>query len=123
MADCLHITNIRAYGYVGLYPEEQTLGQWFSVNLTVWLDLTRPAQTDEITHTYDYSVVAQEIQTLIQTMKFKLIERMAGAIADHVLQSNLVEQVQVCLTKERPAIPNFMGSVTVDITRTRSNSL
>jgi 7,8-dihydroneopterin aldolase/epimerase/oxygenase len=119
MADCLHITNIRAYGYVGLYPEEQTLGQWFSVDLTVWLDTLQAAQTDDISHTYDYSVVVQEIQTLIQTVKFKLIERLAGAIADHVLQSNLVEQVQVRLTKERPAIPHFTGSVTVDIIRTR----
>jgi len=119
MADCLHINSIRAYGYTGFLPEEQTLGQWFTVDLVVWLDLSQAAQTDHIIHTYDYSQVIQDIQTLIQTSKFKLIERLAGAIADQILQSDQIEQVQVRLTKERPPVPNFTGSVTIDITRSR----
>jgi len=119
MADRLHINSIRAYGYTGFLPEEQTLGQWFTVDLTIWLNLAQAAQTDDLTHTYDYSEVIQDIQTLIHTSKYKLIERLAEAIADYILQSENIEQVQVRLTKERPPVPNFTGNVTIDITRTR----
>ncbi len=35
--DCIHVTGIRAYGYTGYLPEEQSLGQWFEVDLKLWL--------------------------------------------------------------------------------------
>ncbi len=42
MTDALHLRGLRAYGYTGLLPEEQRLGQWFEVELTLWLDLAQP---------------------------------------------------------------------------------
>jgi len=122
VADCLNITDIRAYGYTGLLPEEQTLGQWFTVELKVWLDLRPAAQSDAIEDTYDYSAVIQEIQALIQTSRFKLIERLAEAIATHILQSYAVQQVQVRLTKVSPPVPHFTGSIIVEITRDRPSA-
>jgi len=119
MSDSLHITNIRAYGYTGLLPEEQTLGQWYTVDLRVWLDISSAAATDDIAHTYDYRAAVKDIQTLIQTERFKLVERLTEAIAQRILASEQVEQVQVKLTKVSPPIPDFTGSVTVDITRRR----
>lgn len=117
MPDSLTISDIRAYGYIGLLPEEQTLGQWFSVDLTVWLDLAPAAASDEIDQTFDYAGVVKDVQHLIQTERFKLIERLAEAIATLVLQSHPIEQVQVCLTKVNPPIPNFNGRVTATIIR------
>lgn len=119
MPDSLHITDIRAYGYTGLLPEEQTLGQWYTVDLRIWLDLTAAAASDDIAQTYDYRAAVQEIQKLIQTARFQLVERLTEAIAQHLLTAEQVEQVQVRLTKVSPPIPNFTGSVIVDITRRR----
>ena len=31
--DCIHLTGIRGYSYVGYLPEEKVLGQWFEVDL------------------------------------------------------------------------------------------
>lgn len=122
MPDSLHITNIRAYGYTGLFPEEQTLGQWYTVDLRVWLDISAAAANDDIAHTYDYRTAVKDIQTLIQTERFKLVERLTEAIAQRILESEQVEKVQVQLTKVSPPIPDFTGSVTVDITRSRQVS-
>lgn len=115
--DSLHITGIRAYGYTGFLPEEQTLGQWFEVNLTVWRSLAEPGSSDDLKDTFDYSVIVTQIQELIQTMRFQLIERLADEIARLVLRSGGVTQTRVQLTKLTPPIPNFDGRVTVDISR------
>lgn len=118
--DCIHINGIRAYGYVGFLPEEQVLGQWFEVDLTVWLNLLSAGKSDDLTETYDYSQAVMAIQTMIQTTQCKLIEKLAEEVAALVLVARQVEQVQVRLTKPRPPIPNFSGQVSVEIIRRRS---
>ncbi len=117
--DRLHINNIRAYGYTGLLPEEQRLGQWFEVNLTLWLDLAAAAASDAITDTCDYSQLVTAVQQLVQTQPFQLIETLAAAIAQLALAEAHLTQVRVQLTKLTPPIANFDGSITVEITRSR----
>ena len=117
--DRLHINNIRAYGYTGLLPEEQRLGQWFEVNLTLWLDLAAAAASDAIADTCDYSQLVTAVQQLVQTQPFQLIETLAAAIAQLALAEAHLTQVRVQLTKLTPPIANFDGSVTVEITRSR----
>jgi 7,8-dihydroneopterin aldolase/epimerase/oxygenase len=117
--DCIHINGIRAYGYVGFFPEEQILGQWFEVDLTIWTDLAAAGQSDELSQTYDYSSDLAKIQSLIQTVKYKLIEKLANEIAAIVLTSPQVQQVRVRLTKPNPPIPNFSGQIVLEMTRGR----
>lgn len=119
--DCIHINGIRAYGYIGYLPEEQVLGQWFEVDLTVWLDLSRAGKSDCLAETYDYSKDVHTIQQLIQTAKHRLIEKVADEIAAIVLTSKQIEQVRVRFSKLQPPIPNFSGQVTVEITRSRQD--
>ena len=101
--DCIHLTGIRGYGYTGFLPEEQVLGQWFEVDVKLWLDLSEPAKTDNIEDTIDYRRVINLVQNLLKTSKFALVERLAGAIADTILEhSDSIDQVQVILSKCRP---------------------
>lgn len=120
--DSIQVTGIRAFGYIGLLPEEQALGQWFEVDLTVWFDLAKAGESDRIEDTYDYRSAVLAVQKLIKTERFALIEKLAGAIANLILESG-VEQVRVRVTKVAAPIPNFDGRISVDITRTRSTSL
>jgi 7,8-dihydroneopterin aldolase/epimerase/oxygenase len=118
--DCIHIEGIRAYGYIGFLPEEQVLGQWFEVSLIVWTDLSKAGKSDDLAETYDYSQDVAAIQTLIQTVKYKLIEKLAEEIAAIVLTSEQIQQVKVRLTKLHPPIPHFSGQVTLEILRSRT---
>lgn len=120
IADCLQINGIRAYGYVGFLPEEQVLGQWFEVDLTIWTDLAEAGKSDRLEDTYDYSKVVPRIQQLIETAKYKLIETLAAEIAQIVLESSKAQQVRVQLTKPTPPIPDFSGQIVLDITRSRA---
>jgi len=118
--DILHVNGIRGYGYTGFFEEEQALGQWFEVDLTFWLDLSVAGESDDLNDTLDYSKVAILVQDLIKSSKFKMIERLADAIASAVLDLSSVEQVKVCLTKCQPPIPDFSGEIKLEIVRSRS---
>ena len=122
--DCIHVTGIRCYGYTGLLPEEQVLGQWFEVDLTLWLDLSPAGESDEIADTIDYCKMVETVQQLVKTSKFALIERLAKAIADAILEieehssnQSRLQQVKVHLTKVSPPIPDFGGHVSIELTR------
>jgi 7,8-dihydroneopterin aldolase/epimerase/oxygenase len=115
--DTIQVTGIRAFGYLGVLPEERVLGQWFEVNLTIGLDLSKAGASDRLEDTYDYRDVIQAIQTLIETTQVQLLESAAEAIAAIVLATHQVQQVKVRLTKVAPPIANFSGAISVEIMR------
>ncbi len=120
--DTIHLTGIRCYGYTGYLPEEQVLGQWFEVDLTLWLDLSPAGKSDAIEDTLDYRNIISTVQQLVKTSKFALLERLANAIAQSILESDRVAQVQVRLSKPAAPIPDFTGKITIELTRAGQNS-
>jgi dihydroneopterin aldolase len=117
--DCIHLKEIRCYGYTGALPEEQVLGQWFEIDLTLWLDLSLAGQSDRLSDTLDYCNVITAVKHQVQTARFMLLERLATAIAEAVLQFEPVAQVNVQLTKCAAPIPDFGGKIVIEITRQR----
>ncbi len=118
--DCIYLTGIRAYGYTGYLKEEQVLGQWFEVDVKLWLDLSISAETDAIEDTIDYRSIISLVQDLVKTSKFALVERLAGSIADSILHSAAtVKQVQVILSKPAAPIPDFGGKITIELIRSK----
>jgi 7,8-dihydroneopterin aldolase/epimerase/oxygenase len=115
--DSIQVNGIRAYGYVGYLPEERILGQWFEVDLTLWVDLTTAAESDEITDTLDYREAIAIVKEQITTAKFALVEKLVSAIANQLLSLEKVHQVRVQLSKPAAPIPDFGGRITLDITR------
>jgi len=114
--DTIHITGIRAYGYIGVLPEEQVLGQWFSVDLT--LSYRNDAgKSDRIDDAYDYRWAIEAVQHTIRHARFRLIEALAEAIAHRVLRRGKLEQVRVRVTKPAAPIPDFDGQVSVTVCR------
>ncbi|BAQ66726.1 dihydroneopterin aldolase [Geminocystis sp. NIES-3709] len=117
--DCIEVSGIRSYGYTGLLPEERTLGQWFEVDLTLWLDLQISGKSDDINDTVDYRHVIEMVKHIIKTAKFALVEKLAEVIADDILKFESISKVRVKLSKPAPPIPDFGGKITIDITRTK----
>jgi dihydroneopterin aldolase len=115
--DSIKIKDIRCYGYTGYLREEQTLGQWFKVDLTLTLDLSTAGKSDRLEDTLDYRQVITIVKDIVKTSRYALVERLAEAIAQAILTLNLVPQVRVELTKLAPPIPDFGGQVIIDITR------
>ncbi|MCG9890778.1 MAG: dihydroneopterin aldolase [Thermosynechococcaceae cyanobacterium MS004] len=117
--DNLHLKGIRGYGYTGVFPEENVLGQWFEADLEIKLDLRPSGRSDDLTDTLHYGEVVTQVQEILQRSRFALIERLATVIAEAVLAYPQVHQVRVCLTKMTPPIPDFSGQVQVEIVRSK----
>lgn len=120
--NCLYINGIRGYGYVGFFAEEKKLGQWFQVDLKLEADLQAAAESDDLSQTIDYAHVVNLTQTMISTARVDLIETLAASILDQLLLLEKIQTAQIRLTKESPPIPDFSGSVTVEMTRSASDS-
>ncbi|PHJ59987.1 dihydroneopterin aldolase [Nostoc linckia z18] len=120
--DCIYLTGIRGYGYTGYLPEEQVLGQWFEVDVRLWLDISPAAKTDAIEDTLDYRSVISLVQHLVKTSKFALVEKLVTVIADSILQQyDRITQVQVILTKPGAPIPDFSGKISIELTKSKSD--
>lgn len=121
--DYIRLTGIRAYGYTGFLAEERSLGQWFEVDINLWIDVSKAAESDKIEDTLDYRQVIYIAQNLIKTSKFSLIEKLAVVIAETILNdtssSLFLEKIQVTLSKLAAPIPDFAGNISIDVTRSK----
>ncbi len=116
-SDTIEVTEIRAYGYTGALPEEQVLGQWFSVDLTLFY-ANDAGISDRLDDAYDYRWAISAAQHTVRNTRFRLIETLAQAIATRLLSKGALQQVRVRVTKPAAPIPDFGGQVAVTIFRT-----
>jgi dihydroneopterin aldolase/2-amino-4-hydroxy-6-hydroxymethyldihydropteridine diphosphokinase len=69
-----------------------------------------------------YGLVCERVTELVRDSKDILLERLAAKVADVVLEFDLVDEVEVTLTKLRPPIPEEVQSTGVRIVRTRAEA-
>lgn len=116
--DKIYFNGMRFYGYHGVYPEENRLGQRFHVDLQLYLDLSLPGKTDDLHDTVNYADAYQIAKRIVEEERYRLIETVAEKIAARLLESfDLVKQVMVRVTKPDPPIPGHYDSVAVEIIR------
>lgn len=108
------------YGYHGVFQEETKLGQRFIVDLEVETDLQQAGTTDNLEYSINYGQLYFDVKEIVEGKPFKLIEAVAEAIADKMLNSyNRVHGVMVRVIKPDPPIPGHYQSVSVEILRKR----
>jgi 7,8-dihydroneopterin aldolase/epimerase/oxygenase len=117
VADRITLTGLTVFGRHGVFAHEKQEGQDFVVDLTVWLDLTTAAATDDLSRTVHYGELAQLAADIIGGQSRDLIEAVAGEIADAVLASFPVTSVEVTLHKPAAPIPLRFADVSVTLTR------
>jgi len=69
-----------------------------------------------------YGLVCERVAELARDSKDILLERLAAKVADAVLEFDLVDVVDVTLTKLRPPIPEEVQSTSVVLSRTRAEA-
>ena len=115
--DRIFIRDLRARCIVGIFPEERSKKQDIEINIVMHADLSKAARTDRIEDTIDYKAIKKSVLALVERSEFFLIERLAGSIADLVLEDAMVERVEITLDK--PGALRFARSVAIDLVRTR----
>ncbi len=109
------------FGTHGVNPEETELGQRFGVDLTVRLDLSKPARTDHLDDTVSYSALYKLVRAEVEGKPSKLIEHLAGRLLDKILDYNKrIIEVEVTISKLSPPLKGITsGEVAVRLKRKR----
>lgn len=120
-ADRIVIEGLEVFANHGVYPEENALGQKFTVSLTLYTDLSRAGETDDLDASIDYGRVCHMADSYLREHTFKLIEAAAEGLAAHLLAAfPLLLGIRVKLEKPWAPIGLPLSSVGVEIERTRS---
>jgi dihydroneopterin aldolase len=122
MTDRIRLNEMVFYGYHGVLPEEQALGQRFVVDVELVTDLRAAGVSDDLEQTVNYAAVYTAVRDIVTGPPRKLIEAVAEQIAARILADHAaVERVRVRVRK--PAVPiagSVLGSAEVQIERTRA---
>lgn len=119
--DEIFLKGIKAYGYHGVFEKENREGQWFFADLKMLLPLADAAAADDLEKTVDYSRAAAIVKTCIETRPpFRLIERLAGTIAEKILaEFPQVRALEVVVHKPEAPLGVEAEDVRVKIRRAR----
>jgi dihydroneopterin aldolase len=120
VSDRITLTGLRVFGYHGVFEHEKRDGQDFLIDVTVWLDLTAAAASDDLTQTVHYGELAERVAAIVAGDPRDLIETVAGDIADEVLTDERVGEVEVTVHKPSAPIPLSFQDVAVTVRRRRS---
>lgn len=118
--DAIELKRMSFYGYHGVHPEEERLGQPFLVTLVLTLSLREAGMTDDLQKTVDYGKVYQLVREQVVERRYNLLEALSQGIAREVLSAfPKIHQVKVLVEKPAPPIPGILEGVVVEITRRR----
>lgn len=118
--DKIYVNGMQFYGYHGVLPEENTLGQRFIVDLIAETDLKKAGDTDKLEHSVNYAELFSVCQMVVEGKPYQLIEAVAEQIAQEILRRFAkIAAVTVKVTKPDPPIPGHYQSVAVEIKRSR----
>jgi dihydroneopterin aldolase len=110
------------YGFHGVFPDENKLGQQFYVDAELSLSLAEAGHSDELEHTVNYAKVYHTVQDLVEGKSYRLIEALAENIASTLLQTyTSINEIKVRVIKPHPPFKIFFDGVTVEITRKRED--
>lgn len=119
MTDRITLTGLRVRGHHGVFDEERRDGQDFVVDMTVWVDLARAAETDDLDDTLNYGALASRAAEIVAGKPWNLLETVGAAIADEVMEDPRPHAVEVTIHKPNAPIPLDFGDVAVTVRRSR----
>jgi dihydroneopterin aldolase len=115
----IKIRNIRIYAYHGCLIEEGKIGSDYRVDLKVKADLSKSAQTDNLSDTVDY-VHLNKIVKKEMAVRSKLLEEVAKRILDKILEEiPIVKKAKVAISKLNPPIGGNVAMVTIEMSKRR----
>jgi FolB domain-containing protein len=116
--DQILIKDLLGRGVIGVSDRERARPQDILVNLVIFTDISKAAESDNIADCVDYSLVAKKIIAHVESIQRYTVEALAADIAALCLEEQGVEGVRVRV--EKPGAVRFSKSVGVEIERFKS---
>jgi 7,8-dihydroneopterin aldolase/epimerase/oxygenase len=123
MSDTIFIRGLSLHAYHGVMPYEGKVGQTFTIDLKLTIDLSAAAHSDKVLDTVSYDKVVACASQAFCAQRFRLIEAAAGSVADAVLAKfQRVREIEVTIHKPHAPIAATFSDVGVTLVRARSSS-
>ncbi|MGE0061879.1 MAG: dihydroneopterin aldolase [Xanthobacteraceae bacterium] len=121
MSDRISIRGLSLHAYHGVMPHEGKVGQSFTIDMVLDIDLKRAAASDKVADTVSYDQVVKAASDAFCGARFKLIETAAGKVADAVLaRFPKVRGIEVTIHKPHAPIAATFDDVAVTLVRKRN---
>ncbi|WP_026917511.1 dihydroneopterin aldolase [Gordonia shandongensis] len=113
MADRIELKGLRVRGNHGVFDHERRDGQEFVIDVTLWVDLSAAAESDDLNDTVDYGELAQRAHDVVAGEPCNLIETLGARIADSIMDDTRISACEVTVHKPSAPIPLTFDDVAV----------
>lgn len=117
--DRIELRGIEVFGHHGVLPHERALGQTFTVDVMLELDLAAAGASDDLDDTVDYGSLSSDLVAVVRDERHDLIERLATRLAEVCLSRPKVDAATVTIHKPHAPVPITLSDVVVTVRRTR----
>lgn len=98
------LEDLKFVAHHGVLDEERANGNYFIINIKVWYDTLCQFEKDELSETYDYSILHQIIKEEMQ-ISVKLLENVAYRILNRVANTDKkIKKIYIKIQKRNPPI-------------------
>jgi dihydroneopterin aldolase len=111
----IELAGLEVFGYHGVNEDERRDGQRFLYD--VELEVGQAGSTDRIEDAVDYREVAACVREVSESRAFHLLEALAAAVADALLDRFPVARVRVRVRKPEVRLPVEHAAATVERSR------
>jgi FolB domain-containing protein len=115
--DKIIIKNLLARGIIGVNDWERNRPQNIMINITMFADTRRAAQTDSLDDCINYSTMSKRVLAHAESVNRLTVEALANDLARICLEEPGVQKVIVSV--EKPGAVRFAESVGVELERSR----
>ncbi len=115
--DQVIIKDLLARGVIGITDRERARPQDILINVTIFTDIRRAAETDAIEDCVDYARLAKKLLAHAETVGRHTVEALVSDLAGLCLEEPEVMGVRIRV--EKPGAVRFSRSVGVEIERFR----
>ena len=112
--DAIHIRELMLWAHVGVLEHERRDGQWFSLDITLWQDLSEAGASDDLATSLDYSRAIIALQELSRGLVCQTIEHFSDRVLDQLERLYGPVPVRLELRKCAAPVPGFSGVVGVE---------
>jgi len=121
--DSIIIENLEIYGYHGVFPEENVLGQKFILCLKLYGDFRLAGKTEDLTKSVHYGEVCKLVEEHFLSKRNQLIETCGEEICQLLFETYpLIQKINLILKKPWAPIGCHLDYVAVTLNRSRHRS-
>ena len=114
-SDVVFVKGLKVMAVIGVYDWERAITQPLLIDIALETDISAAAHSDDVADALNYKAVCDDVTAWCQEIQAKLLEHLAGAVADKLLENYPCKKVILSIAK--PTAISQADAVGVQITR------